>query len=221
VERSGPLDYQLPVPLQVVIADANQISAEILQAVLRSSPGVVETDIVSSAGHVRDSLFMRDRENYNAVFIDIFSLSVDLGIYFIDYVRTRYRHVVFCLYSREDDLRSMPGVPDEWRARFQHFYRIAKDQNLESLQAAVKELLVVLSEYVAVELARQGVGQLKARLSGWAVLQPEQAKQVEEITTLVESALQSRFDNKEISLTHMVPGVPTQQIEALVKSHRR
>src|SRR6185436_6241205 len=115
----------LPVTLRVAILDADDTSSRVLQALIGMKLGIEKVKTFSEPDIAKQAF---RNEDFNCLFIDIFSFDAKMGVEFIEYVRREYPEVSICLYSQSPLLLTMPDVSDEWRNRFGHYFKLSKDQ---------------------------------------------------------------------------------------------
>jgi hypothetical protein len=208
---------KLPVPLKIVILDSDISSAKVLKAVVESKLDIeaVETFDVPRAA---DRLF--SEQGFNSLFIDVFSVGAAEGVKFVEDTRERYPTIPICLYSTSSDLVTMPGVDDQWRGRFSHYYKIPKDQTVPALDSAVETILPKLSNWFLTRTAQTRVSDITKLINATetAGISRQQKKEIVEIVAEVEKALKSGEVYYRYNETTIVPGVDTAQIENLVNT---
>jgi len=204
----------LPLHLRIAILDTDTASAGVLKAILKTKPDIEEVRILTQTKAAND-IFRYD--GFNSLFIDIFSLGVKTGLDFIEHIRTEYPIVSICLYSSSSSLQTMPGVSDYWRNRFGHYFKLSKDQTIQTLDSNVEGVLWGLAGDVQAEIARDRViGLRKLTEEAPQDFTPEQKREIEETAAVVEKALEAREVNAQAKASISVPGVNTGQMERLV-----
>jgi DNA-binding NarL/FixJ family response regulator len=204
----------LPLPLKVAILDTDSLEANALKTVIEAKQDIVEVKIFNQIQSA-DEAFSKD--NFNSLFIDIFSLGVEIGIKFIEHVRSEYPTIPICLYSSSQSLRLMPSVNDYWRTRFNHYYQLAKDQTIQNLDRSAEQVLEALSSYLQAATVRFQLSNLRKQLSQESVdsLSAEQKREIEKIAADAEKALEPLGSKSQLG-TLLVPGMNTEQVEELV-----
>lgn len=205
----------LPLPLKIAIVDSDPIGADVLKTILRTKPDIEEVSVFDQTGVAYGRFGHVD---FSTLFIDIFSLGVDAGIEFIEYVRSEYPAVAICLYSPSVMLKLMPEVKDNWRNRFSHYYKLAKDQTIQNLDISSEEVLPLLAHYTQSAIARLQLSNLRTKLSQVSVqnLTVEQKQEIEEVASAAEKALQPQEAKAQPKAITIVPGINTAHVEQLV-----
>lgn len=204
----------LPLPLQIVILDTDIASAGALKAIIETKPDIEEVRIFNQTRTANEA-FRHD--GFNSLFIYIFSLGVKTGIDFIEHVRTEYPIVPICLYSLSSSLVTMPEVPNNWRSRFGHYFKLPKDQTVHALDSSIEDILYTIAYELQGNIARYRLSNIRARLSDEITpygFTPEQKQEIVETVAAAEKALVQR-ENQPSTIT-IVPGVNTGQLEQLV-----
>lgn len=142
---------KLPIKLKVAIMDSDTITANALKTVIKMKPDIEEVEIFDSFERI-DRAFKY--QGFKGLFIDIFSIGVAEGTEIIGHIREIYPISSVCLYSSSIDLKEMPNVDDYWRNRFQHYFKLRKDQNKPELEETVEDSLCALSSHIAAVLDR-------------------------------------------------------------------
>src|SRR4051812_46373899 len=63
----------------------------------------------------------------NSLFINLFSFGAEAGIQLIQKTSDRFSHIPICLVGTRDQLTTFPGVTDDWKKRFDHYYWLVND----------------------------------------------------------------------------------------------
>lgn len=200
----------LPVRLRVVILDMDIASAGALKAIIETKPDIEAVKVFSQPKEANDA-FRYDA--FNSLFIDIFTVGVEAGLDFIEHVRTEYPLVSICLYSHSSSLLLMPGVSDYWRNRFGHYFKLAKDKAIPTLDREVEDTLEGIAYDVQAEIARGKVTNLRKIAES---AEPEQKREIEETANAFEKVLESKADTQ--AKLYPVPGMDTGQMGQLVNS---
>jgi len=199
---------KLPVELSIGILDSDVVAGGTLKVILASKEDVRDVKQLPNATRHKENL---DVLQINAIFVDIFSIGVDNGVAFIETVRRDHPEIAFCLYSSQSDLYDFPGVAENWRKRFQHYFKLAKDQPLPMLESSVDRVLLDLAYDIQASLARRKLSDLRGRIQR-EPKQPETQRMVETIES-AEKALEAR---RERETTMIVPGMTRQRFEQYV-----
>jgi CheY-like chemotaxis protein len=203
----------LPLPLHLLIVDSEALHANVLAEALRSKPGVEAVGVVTDADRAVEILA---GGVYNSVFIDIFSLGTTQGVQLIDHIRRTYPVIPICLYSDSGELADMDGIPEKWRTRFSHYFRLFKDQSVSALQASVERSLKSLAYELQANIARDHLSEVGNKL---------RAGDLQQLPKEVNSQLQTAISEAVIVLEQrqhlttqatLVPGVPTGKMGQLI-----
>lgn len=147
--------------LKVAILDEEIRRANLLKAIIETKSDVERVMIFEDIRSISNSF---ERDSFNVLFIDIFSIGIDLGTDFIRHIRTHYPVVPICLYSKFSMLSEMRGVSDYWRNRLEHYFRLEKDQTIESLSKSAEDILYSLKYELEFNIASQKTNEIKERI---------------------------------------------------------
>lgn len=148
-----------PLELVAAVLDDDSTSAAVLKAILQEKNHVKSVDVFTSAA--TDGLLgaLVDGK-FNCVFIDVFTVGVDRAVQFIQQVRRDSPVVDFCLYSRANELATLPGVTEDWRSRFGHYFRLPKDRSIDVIDALADEIIYLLASDIQSAVARTKITNL-------------------------------------------------------------
>ena len=197
------------IPLNVVIIDADKIGSSILKTVFER---IEDINNVSIFEDPVEALKTFEKDESNALLIDIFSLGIEKGIEIIKTVRNKYPNAPVCLLGSRDSLMNLPGVPKEWSLRFSHYYKLAKDQIPNNLRTDSERMVYKLFTYLLARTARVRLGNLR-NLIAHDKLPSEITTKIEDTVKFAEQALSI----KEKSSTNIVPGFDQEDVQSLIK----
>lgn len=211
------LDLPLP-PLKVAILDKDGLYAGVLRA-------IIETKVNVESVKTFDGIKMTDNalrhDEYNILFIDIFSVGTKQGPDFISYVRTQYPIVPICLYSYSDMLTEMKGVSDYWKDRFSHYFKLEKDQTIQKISESIDSMLFIMAHELNFNIADLRTSEIKKRIEEdpKASAKPDQRKedidQLQELLSVYRRTLYHYIKQKAMqSTSFMPPGVDHGILEA-------
>ena len=140
--------------LSVLIVDGDEGTRSVLNDLLDHNKRV--NGITPDVDNTEDALRVFEQRGVNSVMVDIFSVGVDKGIAFIDYLDRQ--NVPVGLYSNKRYLEQIPGVSEEWRERFSYYYKIEKDQRRHDLRKAVDGALSNFQRWIRTEQEKQRRG---------------------------------------------------------------
>lgn len=203
----------LPIPLHVLIIDPESLHANLLAEAIRNKPGVEAVAVVADPDRVDDLL---SREGYNSVFVDIFAIGATRGVTLVEHLRRTYSTVPICLYSDSAKLEEMDGVPDNWRQRFSHYFRLFKDQSVTALQGSAERTLKSLAYELQANIARVHLSDVGNRLRTGKLheLSNEVSSQLQVAISEAVTALEQR-QTLTMQAT-LVPGVPSGKMGQLI-----
>mgnify|MGYP002622704650 CR=1 FL=1 len=203
--------------LKPAIITGDMDSARVLKTIMESQTDYIQSIEIGDRINTANSLF-RDK-GCNCLFIDIFTLDVKQAIEFINHVRNTYPMVPICLYSKLTDLTLMPEVNDYWQRRFEHYFKLPCDQNVDELIDNTQYMLRAMSHYLQNDVVLDKVSGLAKRVqeeSGNLIIEREQKSELEETLATIEQVLKNREQFQRSNLISIVPGISTDQIERLV-----
>ena len=151
----------LPLPLKVAILDKETVYAGVLKAIIETKTDIEVVKTFKEANITDNAL---RHEKYNTLFIDIFSIGAKQGTDFISHVRTQYPVVPICLYSFPSMLSEMKGISDYWKNRLGHYYRLKKDQTVESLNSSAEDMIYAMAYELEFNLAKHKTSEIRERI---------------------------------------------------------
>jgi len=195
-----------------------------LKAFLEAVPGVSSATIYRDTSATREAFLTAKA---NALIIDIYTVSpsVSDGLRLIDEVRERYPAVPICLFSFRDNLVGLPDIPDKWRTRFRHYYKLTKDNPPDILRQDAARLAEKLSLYVLYSATRDRLQLVRQKISlepgGLPVrLAPDTIREVTETLETAERALEAKTEPVDVSELAL-PGLPLSELPRLVQNTLR
>jgi hypothetical protein len=212
---------QGPPLLKPAIVTGDLARARVLKSIMEShdhlQPVEVEAQIAAAQALFRD-------KGCNCLFIDIFSLDTQQAIEFVRQVRDKFPLVPICLYSKLAQLSLMPDVDEQWRSRFEHYFKLPSDQAVDDLIDNAQYMLRAMAYYLQNDVALDKVSGLAKRVHeepGSLVIEHEQKTELKEMLATIEHVLKSREDIQRSNLISIVPGISLDQIERLVNDTLR
>jgi hypothetical protein len=202
--------------LRVAILASKPTYAGVLKSIIESNHAVERVEIQKDR-EATEALFRN--HSFNCMFIDIFSIGVPESIRFIEHMRRSYPIVPICLYSELANLVSMPDISEDWLERFEHYFKLPADQMPEELRQNAEEVLLEMVYYLQHGVALDRVGDLARFVQGQPgdiVISDEQKNELAEIVKAVEQALKNQGESRRSSVTSVIPGISTSQIEQMV-----
>lgn len=203
-----------PIELNLAIVDSDSTYSSFLESILKNKIGLKKTAIFNNTLSAKSAF---ENTDLNGLIIDIFSVGVKDGIDLINHIRTDYQHVPVCLYCTKQSFASMVGVDDHWRGRFQHYYKLFKDQTPADYELTLPEILYHMSTYLLSRMAKTELSNLRNEILHHGVnnkLSDIQIRQIEMVTKVAEKALEAR--EKGHSTKFFLPGISHERIEHLV-----
>lgn len=202
--------------LDILVADADPVSSAAAAAAFDGSTGVTSVSIAHAVDEARNIL---EHGTANALVVDIFSLGVDRGIKLIENTRQNYPLFPICLLGTHRNLRDLPTVPQNWRLRFAHYYKLAKDQPSELLQKdsevmAYKLFTYRLARSAKVKLAdlRNVLHQMEAKSTS---ISPDTKQEIADAIDLAHEAIEAQTAQRE-RVIDIVPGFEARDVQVLV-----
>jgi hypothetical protein len=131
--------------LHVAIIDKDAAAAEMLRTAVQEVEGVLRVKCYFDVPDDIEYLYVHDE--INCVFIDLFTVGVVPGLSFLELFRSRYWHIPVTLYSLEDHLKRLPGIPSAWQDRFGHYFKVPKEAPAKQFKEQVNIALKASSMY--------------------------------------------------------------------------
>jgi hypothetical protein len=123
-------DVEIETSLKVIICDADERAAELLQRTMEKAPGILS---VRHAKNTSDAKSMIGSGECNAIFMDPISIGLDDGSSFIFEIRKKYLRIVFVLYiDRAIAERNRAIFYHGERQRFSHYFSLDKGTPLSA-----------------------------------------------------------------------------------------
>lgn len=207
---------QLIVPIKIAILDRDVFNAPIIQALLQNTSGVAAVYLFAESDDVLNA-FKSDQ--VNALMIDIFNLGITKGLEFIDSVRTQYSYAPICLLGDRQTLVDLPDIPEKWRKRFDHYYKLPKDQLTEQMKKSLDEIVRLLAVYLRHSKAYAGLKEVRNalhhRFENFNALPAEQAEEIDRKLEEAEKALEVKRQ-QPLGESYLIQGFAGEDIKRLV-----
>ena len=204
------------IQLHAAIVDPDAAAAQSVRDVIES---VGRAEGVEWFDGPEETLRALERSQFNALFVDIFSLGTDRGIELIEVTRERHSHVPICLVGTREQLATFPGVPDKWKKRFGHFYWLAKDllpaQRKRDAVAALERMEFYLLSKSEKDRLRHVRDHL-ARYGSDPTRSSHETQEAMEAIEFAEHALDTRRESIGAQ-PNIIPGFGNDDIQALIK----
>lgn len=190
------IETELPIALNLVIASRDRLEVRILEQLFRSIEGVVSIESVEA---VEEILPPFDADRANALLVDIASLGAPGAVQAIATLRRTHRKVPVCLLlGSSTELATIPGIPDEWRARFGHYYRLYTNQPAAHLHEHVVRTAKKLSAHLLRYSAKVAIRDLRGKLHDDEPVAPARVQQkneeIEQVLALADRAIAVQAD---------------------------
>ena len=207
-----------PLTLNIAFLENNSEIAETIVPVFRNIPHVQSIKLFSSKEKIVSELM---EGKLNSLLINIFSIGPKIGIEVIESVRQNIPHVPICLVGNTTDFFLMEGVPNEWRVRFEHYYKLPVDLPAGKFLSSAEDITRLLILYLLSRTASVRLRDLKSFLKTKTDNHIDaQQKRIEETFNIVESALQAKQDSEKKS-RFIIPGFDTHALQDLISVHPR
>jgi len=133
-------------PLRVAILSKDTNSAEKLHNILQSYTGdnLVTSKIYANFQEAKAAM---DNREIDGAFFDIFSFEADESGELISYARRRHREIAFSIFGTYDALHEFPGFTPTLKSSLEHYWRLAKDENDDSLSISVEDMMILFFIY--------------------------------------------------------------------------
>lgn len=202
--------------LNIVLLDRTSI-ASVIKSVFEQIPSVSHVYLCIEPQEVINAL---ENDYANTLLIDIFSIGVTSGISTIETVREKFPHVPICLIGNKQTLNDLPDVPDNWRKRFDHYFKLPKDETPDQLIRRSEGIAKLLEVYLQHNKAYVGIKDLRNMIvHRQGVFKQLPAETVKEIGIILEEGERALEDKQKIDgLPQLVlQGFGGEDIKILVK----
>jgi len=204
-----------PVQLGIAILDRNNLSASVLEAVLRDLPKVTRVLRYENGDAVLRAF---ESGEANALMINLFSVGDALKV--ITATRDRFQHIPICLVGTNDQLSTFPDVPAEFKKRFSHYFRLTIDDPPDLMRSNAGVLVGHLSSYLLSRAAKVRLRDLRELIAqNPSTLQnlPEGAeRKIQETVELAERALAVRDEVGPSQ--YVIPGFAGSDVQVIIKT---
>lgn len=197
--------------LNVAIIVNNQAISTLLESLIKKQIDVGGTYVFENEELLYES-FSNDQSN--CLFIDIFSIGVPLGLKIISNVRKKWSFAPICLVGKYDDLIMFNNVPENWRIRFEHYYKLTTNQDIESINLSIKNLTKILYGYLIARIAKVQLKHLREIFTSDVLVKQNDRFQANEIIEMIEKVLESK--TKDPVKPSIIPGFGMNDIQKLV-----
>lgn len=153
-------EKQEPIPLKVLICDADSSAAESLRRAVEDAPSVLGVKRVESAEAGRFEVRSGD---YNTIFIDPISLDLDEAALFVFEIRKTLPEIVFVLYvDRARAERSRALFYRGERQRFSHYYSLDKQTPVSAFTDELAATLELCRSDLSRRMSAAGIERLRS-----------------------------------------------------------
>jgi len=160
-----PIEAKL-IPLKVAVIDQEPKYMQVLRAIARQIKGV-RVKKVTIFKDIKDASNTFNKNEFNCIFIDLFSIGTREGYRFIARIRDSHKHIPICLYSKTEDFKLLPDrqdIPVRWRKKFiAHYYKVEKD-NVLIQRKAIETTLAMCSKYILSKKLRKHLPDMKDKV---------------------------------------------------------
>lgn len=187
--------------LRPAIVTNDSYNAKILKSSIESTNNLATSIELENQINLADNLFRH--KGCNCLFIDIFTYKIKSTLEFINHIRNTYPVVPICLYSKRANLSLMPEVDSYWRNRFEHYFKLAADEEDYQFIDNTQHMLRAMLHYLQNDTALIQVSDLAKRLQeapGKIVFEQEQKTEFKELLSMIEQLLKTRPDIEHSNL---------------------
>ena len=202
--------------IDILIVDDDPVSSATIAAAFKNNTAATSVFVANNVSEAKQKL---DAGITNALVIDIFSLGVDIGIDLIKLVRKEHPAFPICLIGTTSNLHSFPNVPRSWKARFSHYYKMAKDLQPDQLRKSAEVMAYKLFTYWLARSAKVKLSDLRDLLlkmeAKSTTFSVGTTQEIYSTIDFAQKAIEAQSTQKD-RLTDIVPGFQGQDIQALV-----
>lgn len=213
LKLTGTLMDETPLILKIALIEKDNDISELILPVFKNIPQVQEIKLVSSKEEIANEFI---DGKYNSLLINIFSIGVDQGLRVIESVRKSSPDIPICLVGNAKDFIFMKGVPQKWRKRFEHYYKLPIDVPSRKFLVAANDITRLLSLYLLSRIASVRLRDLKTFFESRGENHiNDQKESIKESFNIVETALQAK-EGSELKNKYIIPGFDTNALNELV-----
>ena len=202
--------------LDIALADTDRSFSVFLKRLFEDNTPVTSVTIFNQTNDVLRSF---GDSSSNALVIDIFTMGVDQGLEIITTLTENFPTVPICLLGTNWNLSSFPEVPQNWKKKFGHYYKLYKDMHPNKIQREVEKTAYNLLTYWLARTAKVRLNDLRKMLFSSGETSTRTALDRNEISNIVnfaEQALEIKEKNRVLN-EYVVPGFEAEDIQKLVK----
>ena len=199
--------------INIGILDPNKTNASVLKSLFENQ---YEIDNVFTYDNT--TLLVADFENekLNGLLINIYSFGIPESLNLISLIRKEYNSAPICLVGHRDELSFFKGVPENWKKRFEHYYKLAIDETIEILTNEVSQMSKLLFSYWIARTAKIKLRYLRDVFSTSDNYKNSyNINELRGIVDFAEKAIDRRMGNHEKG--NIIPGIEEKDLQNLVK----
>jgi hypothetical protein len=197
--------------LNVAVIVNNPTISSLLDPLIKKQGDVGNVNIFENEELLYESF---SNELSNSLFIDIFSIGVPTGLKIISTIRKKYSFAPICLVGRYDDFMKFSDVPENWKIRFEHYYKLTINQDIDSILFHIEKLTKILYGYLIARIAKVQLRHLREIFTSDNLVKQNDQYQANEILEMIEKALENK--TKEPVRPCIIPGFGMDDIQKLV-----
>jgi hypothetical protein len=181
------------LPLNIALLDRTPV-VSVIKSVFEQIPSVSHVYVCAEPQEVLNAL---ENDYANTLLIDIFSIGVTSGLSLIETVRDKFPYAPICLIGNKQTLNELPEVPDSWRKRFDHYFKLPKDETPDILLRRSEGIAKLLEVYLQQNKAYVGIKDLRSMIvHRQGVFKQLPAETVKEIGSVLEEG-ERALENKQ------------------------
>jgi hypothetical protein len=198
--------------IDILIVDADLVSSASIAAAFENNNAATS---VLAVHNVNDAKAKLNTGEINALVVDIFSIGVDNGLGLIELVRKEHPSFPICLLGTTSYLHEFPDVPRSWKARFSHYYKIAKDLQPDQLRKSSEAMAYKLFTYwfaISAKVKLSNLRDLLLKMEAESIpFSVDTTQEIYNTIDFAQKAIEAQIIQQD-RMTDIVPGFQGQDI---------
>lgn len=198
--------------INIGILDPKKINTSVLKSLFEN-----QTEIDSVYTYENQNALVSDFENnkLDALVLNLYSFGISESLDLISFIRKEYNSSPICLVGTRNELSFFKEVPDNWKKRFEHYYKLVLDETIDVLKDEVSQMSKMLLSYWIARTAKIRLRYLRDVFSTPDKSNTNYSKdEIQNIIDLAEKAIDRKLNDKN-NLT-IIPGIEEKDLQNLV-----
>jgi hypothetical protein len=198
--------------IKVGILDPKKNNTSVLKSLFENQ---IEIEKVFTYDNANSLVSDFENEKLDALILNLYSFGISESLDLISFIRKEYNSAPICLIGNRNELSFFKGVPDNWKKRFEHYYKLVIDETIEILTDEVSQMSKMLLSYWIARTAKIRLRYLRDVFSTPDKSDNQYNKaEIQDIFDLAEKAIDRKMNDR--NNLAIIPGIDEKDLQKLV-----